>query len=61
MNRPQWAARLALVTTLAATGVGLIGAPAFADPAQDPPSEGNVVNAGIEETFDAPNTDEAAF
>ena len=33
MHRPQWAARLALVSLFAATGVGLLTAPAVADPA----------------------------
>ena len=32
MHRPQWAARLALVSLFAATGVGLLTAPAVADP-----------------------------
>src|SRR5258705_5546069 len=36
MHRPQWAARLALAAIFAATGIGMLAAPASADPGQDP-------------------------
>ena len=36
MHRRQWAARLALAAVFAATSIGMLAAPASADPGQDP-------------------------